>query len=40
VGSDQARQEALGLAALRAELGSAPSGPDPRNDDPEQETWR
>jgi len=40
VSTDQARQEALTLAALRAELGSAPSGPDPRNDDPEQEAWR
>jgi glycerol-3-phosphate dehydrogenase len=40
VGTDQARQEALTLASLRAELGAAPSGPDPRNDDPEQEAWR
>jgi glycerol-3-phosphate dehydrogenase len=40
VGPDQARQEALGLAALRAELGHAPSGPDPDQDDPDQEVWR
>jgi glycerol-3-phosphate dehydrogenase len=40
VGPDQARQEALALAALRAELGRAPSGPDPRHDDPEVEAWR
>jgi glycerol-3-phosphate dehydrogenase len=40
VGPDQARQEALALAALRAEMGNAPSGPDPRHDDPEQEAWR
>ncbi len=40
VGPDQARQEALALASIRAELGSAPSGPDPRQDDPEIEAWR
>ena len=40
VGPDQARQEALGLAALRAELGNAPAGPDPVSDDPEQGAWR
>jgi len=37
---DQARQEALTLAALRAELGSAPAGAEPRNDDAEHEAWR
>ncbi len=40
VGPDQARQEALGLAALRAELGHAPTGPDPASDEPNYEAWR
>jgi glycerol-3-phosphate dehydrogenase len=40
VGPDQARQEALGLAALRAEIGHAPTGPDPESDEPEYEAWR
>jgi glycerol-3-phosphate dehydrogenase len=40
VGPDQARQEALALASIRAELGAAPAGPDPRQDDPEAEAWR
>jgi glycerol-3-phosphate dehydrogenase len=40
VGPDQARQEALALASIRAELGKAPAGPDPRQDDPEVEAWR
>ncbi len=40
VGPDQARQEALGLASLRAELGHAPAGPEPREDEPEYEAWR
>jgi glycerol-3-phosphate dehydrogenase len=40
VGHDQARQEALALASIRAEIGDAPAGPEPRSDDPEQEAWR
>jgi len=40
VGPDQARQEALALASLRAELGHAPSGAEPQKDDPDYEAWR
>ncbi len=40
VGPDQARQEALALASLRAELGRAPSGAEPRQEDPDYEAWR
>jgi len=40
VGPDQARQEALGLAALRAEIGHPPSRPDPDSEEAEHEAWR